>query len=261
MTLEGDGHGKIIVFKRKKSGDEYIAGPQREITINNIKSLAENGYMLRVAVINTKCSPPYTGSTQLTLKIKMKLSKEEKVEKGVEVEIENLTIKKTDKNFVVSGTVIGTNLNPEGKICEFDDVYIIADIKENSSSKYPELPEFYSIGWGCDVKGGKCLTKEEAEGIGITKYIISQFSLRPRWVWKNYGGLEKWRENAPSTVKMNFSGTIPLEYEGKTVRIRAKLVHAWGGPYANWPAMSYHHCIAYDGELRGNISVATSLSP
>jgi len=48
---------------------------------------------------------------------------------------------------------------------------------------------------------------------------------------------------------MNFSGTIPLEYEGKTVRIRAKLVHAWGGPYANWPAISYHHYIAYEGKL------------
>ena len=66
---------------------------------------------------------------------------------------------------------------------------------------------------------GKCLTKEEAEGVGITKYIISQFSLRPRWVWERYGGLEKWRGNAPSTVKMNFSGTIPLEYEGKLLEL------------------------------------------
>ena len=158
------------------------------------------------------------------------------------IKFENLTIKRTDKAFEVSGTVVGTNLNPKGQVCEFDDVDIIAEIKEGPSSKYPILPEWQNIGLGCAAKGKRCLTAEEVNGIGIKELVISHFSLRPRWVYK--------MKNPPSTKRARFEGTIPLKYAGKRTRIRATLTHSWGGPNSSWPAITYHHAIGYEGILK-----------
>ena len=68
-------------------------------------------------------------------------------------------------------------------------------------------------------------------------------------MWREYGGLGNWEKNAPSEVTKQFEGTIPLKYAGKTLRIRATLKHEWGGPYAAWPAFSFHHDIGYEGQL------------
>ncbi|MCD6257515.1 hypothetical protein J7J45_05575 [Candidatus Aerophobetes bacterium] len=173
------------------------------------------------------------------------------------IKFENLTIKETAKGFVVKGTVVGTNLNPKGQIVESDDVEIVADIKKNSSSRYPVLPDGMTIltPQGAETnywKSGRPLTKAEFEGRGIIKYTITSFPLRKASVWSIYGGLGVWRKRAPSTVRKSFEGVIPSEYTGKTLRIRATLKHTWGGPSANWPAFSFHHDIGYEGVLSGS---------
>ncbi len=172
------------------------------------------------------------------------------------IKFENLTIMETARGFVVKGTVVGTNLNPKGQIVESDDVEIIADIKESSSSIYPVLPDGMTIlaPQGAETnywRNGKPLTKVEFEGKGIIRYKIASFPLRKASVWSTYGGLGVWEKRAPSTVRKSFEGIIPSEYTGKTLRIRATLKHTWGGPYANWPAFSFHHDIGYEGVLSG----------
>jgi len=178
------------------------------------------------------------------------------------IKFENLTIKQTPKGFAVKGTIVGTNLNPRGQIVESDDVEIVADIKENSSSRYPVLPDGMTIltPQGAETnywKSGRPLTKAEFKGRGIIQYTITSFPLRKASVWSIYGGLGVWRKRAPSTVRKSFEGIIPSEYTGKTLRIRATLKHTWGGPSANWPAFSFHHDIGYDGVLSGSKTRAT----
>ncbi len=101
------------------------------------------------------------------------------------------------------------------------------------------------------------MTNEEYEGVGITQLNVAAFALRNSSVWQAYGGLGEWEKNAPAEVSKDFEGTIPLEYAGKVVRIRAFLRHQWGGPNAAWPAFSFHHDIGYEGQLQP----VTAVSP
>jgi hypothetical protein len=157
----------------------------------------------------------------------------------------------------VRGSVAANGLNPEGQIVENDDVSIIADIQKGPGSKYQELPEGmyvrepegvetpYTPGSG----PSNTMTHEEYYGVDIIAHSITGFPLRNATVWRAYGGLEDWSKNAPESVTKEFKGVIPLKYAGKTFRIRATLRHQWGGPFANWPAISFAHSIGYEGTL------------
>jgi len=174
------------------------------------------------------------------------------------IEVNKYRIDRTDKGFVINGTVTATDLNPPGQVVESDILSVVACIKQNSSSQYPKLPESryivyppgsvtaYTPGSGA----GGTMTKEEYEGIGIAKINVAGLPLRTIPVWSSYGGIRDWMNKAPSTVMMGFEGIVPLEYEGKEVKIVATLEHVWGGPYANWPAYSYAHAIVYEDILK-----------
>ena len=168
-----------------------------------------------------------------------------------------------EKGFVVKGTVTASGMNPKGQIVESDNMSINVDIKKEPGSVYQELPESMYIRkpTGCEssyTKGKKCMTLKQERGVDILVHVIAGMSMRNEPVWRAYGGLGEWHKNAPASVTKAFEGVIPfnilhkgkqVQIEGKQLRIRATLTHRWGGPYANWPAFSYHHDIAFEGVL------------
>jgi hypothetical protein len=173
------------------------------------------------------------------------------------IKFQRLTIEQAENGFVVTGAVQGSGLNDVG-IVESDRVAIYADVKGSANAKYGLLPQSMYIRppAGAETsytKGsgpGGTMTKAECYGTDIKSVSIASFKLRNEPVWRAYGGLTDWSKNAPDTVNSEFSGRIPLEYAGKTLRIRATLTHEWGGPYAWWPAFSFHHDIGYEGVLQ-----------
>ena len=116
------------------------------------------------------------------------------------IEVQKYKIERTDKGFVINGTVTATDLNPPGQVVESDGLSIVAYIRQDSSSQYPKLPDSryivyppgsvtpYTPGSGA----GGTMTKEEYEGIGIAKINVVGLPLRPTPVWSSYGGLEDW---------------------------------------------------------------------
>ncbi len=182
------------------------------------------------------------------------------------VRLKITSLKKVEnRGFVVKGTVLAGNLNPQGQIVETDTVTIFADIKMDSNSTYQVLPESMYIRQPakCEspyTKNRKCLTLKEERGIGISRGVVARLgNIRKSPVWRAYGGLGTWRKNAPESVAQSFEGVIPfsrhykgrlIQTEGKQVRIRATLQHTWGGPYAAWSAFSFHHDVGFDGELQ-----------
>lgn len=164
------------------------------------------------------------------------------------------SIEYTPEGFLVTGEVTASGLNPEGQIVVCDNVAIIADIKQDASSVYPTLPDGMIIRRPAECEtsltlGGACLTKAEADGISIKKHDIYGVRPRPCAVWEHYGGLGTWAAAAPPSVTSPISGTIPLEFAGEELRIRAQLRHEWGGPYAHWNAYSFHHSVGFEGVL------------
>ncbi len=158
---------------------------------------------------------------------------------GVSVELKGFHLERTDKGFLVKGSVVGSGLNTP--IPESDGVEVYAEIKMGPGARYPKLSQYYNIAAGCEQIAGKCLTKAEKEGVNIKSIRIATVALRPREVWLRYGGLGNWEKKAPDRVEKPFEGYIPLEYAGKEVRIRVTLTHVIGGPYAAWPGISYYH--------------------
>ena len=168
-----------------------------------------------------------------------------------------------EKGFVVKGTVTASGMNPKGQIVESDRVSVNVDIKKEPGSVYQELPESMYIRKpaGCEssyTKGKKCMTLKQERGVDILVHGIAGMSMRNEPVWRAYGGLGEWHKNAPASVTKAFEGVIPfniihkgkqVQIEGNQLRIRATLRHELGGPYANWPAFSYHHNIAFEGVL------------
>ncbi|MCJ7444816.1 MAG: DNRLRE domain-containing protein [Methanotrichaceae archaeon] len=171
--------------------------------------------------------------------------------------MDRFKLEPTDKGFTVNGTVTCTNLNPPGQVVEYDNLDVVAYIKESSSSQYPKLPESRYVVYpaGAETpytKGsgpGETMTKAEYEGVGIKRINIASIPIRPNPVWSNYGGLDDWQKKAPATVTKDFGGISPTEYDGKEARIVATLSHSWGGPYASWPAFSFSHSVAYEGRV------------
>ncbi len=160
---------------------------------------------------------------------------------GVSVALKGFQLQRTEKGFLVKGSVVGSGLNTP--IPESDEVEVIAEIQDGPGARYPALPQYYNIAAGCKTIGGKCLTEEQAKGHKVTVIRIAAVSLRPGQVWLRYGGLGNWEKRAPATVEKPFQGYIPLEYQGKTARIHVILTHIIGGPYANWPGISYYHAV------------------
>jgi len=173
------------------------------------------------------------------------------------VKFQGLTIEQAENGFVVNGSVRCSGLNDVG-IVESDRVEVCADIMESAGAKYGLLPESMYIrppagSETCYTKGsgvGETMTKVEYYGTDVKSFRVAAFALRNEPVWRAYGGLKDWTKKAPDTVTSEFTGTIPLQHAGKTLRIRASLTHHWGGPYAAWPAFSFHHDIGYEGVLR-----------
>ena len=150
------------------------------------------------------------------------------------------SIQHTEKGVLVKGTVTGSDLN-SGGIPEQDHVSIVVEVPTSSNFKYPEFYEWYSLRDSKYGKGKRLLTEEEVKGVNIKSILLFTAYLRPPTVWSRYGGLGEWEKKAPPKVTVDFSGIIPLEYAGKTVRIHAILKHVIGGPYAAWPGLLYNN--------------------
>ncbi|MFO8056445.1 MAG: hypothetical protein R6V10_04030 [bacterium] len=158
-------------------------------------------------------------------------------------------MERTEDGFLVKGSVTASDLNAGKGIVTHDDMYINADIKEGPGSKYQKLWESMYVRppKGAETpytKGsgpGDTMTKAEKNGVNLAKVGLASFELRKSPVWKAYGGLGEWKKNAPSTVIKKFEGKIPLNYEGKSARVRATLKRSVGGPHAAWPAFFFFH--------------------
>ncbi len=167
--------------------------------------------------------------------------------KAQQVSLSNVQIKNSSEGFVVSGTVNSTDLNPEKQIVESDYLSVLAEIPIESSYSFPLLWESMVIRPPAEAetpytKGGKYLSKIEFNGQNIeTVKLLGSSAIRKVTVWREYGGLNEWRNNAPESVETDFEGVIPVEYSGLQVRIRATLKHTFGGPYAAWSAYTFAH--------------------
>ncbi len=192
---------------------------------------------------------------------------------AISVSLSITSVEKSEekKGYIIKGEVTASDLNPKGQIVESDSMTIFADIKIDSGSVYQELPEGMYIRKpaGCEssyTKGKKCMTLKEERGVCISRGVVTGLGdIRISPVWRAYGGLGVWDKKAPKSVTKTFEGVIPftrhykgeqIQVEGKEVRIRATLQHRWGGPYAAWPAFSFHHDIGFEGVLQtGGMSV------
>ncbi len=157
------------------------------------------------------------------------------------------------ENYIIKGTIEASNLNPEGQLPESDIVTIYADILKEKDGVFPTLPDSLWITKG-EVKNGKVLTEEELNGKHCTTLSLWSWTVRVD-AWKEGAGEKDGHfyfdaSKMKSSYKKEFVITIPKQYANSTVRIRAFLNHSWGGPFAAWPAFSYHHTIIYQGKLK-----------
>ncbi len=155
------------------------------------------------------------------------------------VKLGDIDAKVIKDGIEISGTVTGSGLKEP--IPVYDQVTIRAELKNGSDSIYPKFGKYYWIAKSCVTGEHGCLTKIENEGKNVTIRDIASFYLRKTPVWLAYGGLGKWEKNAPATVTKKFKGIIGKEFCGKRVRIHAILKYVIGGPYANWPGISFYH--------------------
>jgi len=153
-------------------------------------------------------------------------------------------IEKSGDSLIFTGEVEGTNLN-EGGIPEYDFASLYCEIPISSNYVYPVFYEWYGVATNCYGYKGGCATEEQIHGKNIKTFILYENFLRPPNVWYKYGGLGEWEKKAPNTVKINFTGKVPIEYLGKKARLHVRLKHAVGGPNAAWPGITYYHRAAY----------------
>ncbi len=158
------------------------------------------------------------------------------------------------ENYILKGHIIALDLNPEGQMPEDDDVTIYMDIMLKDGGKWPVLPDGYWIRSG-EVKNKKVLTAEELSGTNCKTVSLWSWAVRRR-AWgagagtNANGGFSYDASKVQDTYKNDFEIKIPKTYADKIVRIRVFLNHSWGGPFAAWPAFSYHHTILYTGKLK-----------
>ncbi len=149
-------------------------------------------------------------------------------------------IEKSGDSLIFTGEVKGINLN-SGGIPEYDHAGLYCEIPVSSNYIYPVFYEWYGIATNCYGYKGGCATEEQIHGKNIKSFTLYEGFLRPPNVWYKYGGLGQWEKKAPDTVKVTFTGKVPLEYMGKKARIHVLLKHVIGGPNAAWPGISYYH--------------------
>lgn len=155
------------------------------------------------------------------------------------IKIDSVNIHNLNDKILIEGEFTATGLNTP--IPEKDEVNIYIEIKTTPDAKYPIFYKFYNIAQGCLVMNSNCISTVEEKGVNINSFIIFSSLLRDTPVWLKYGGLNEWNKKAPDTVKMKFKGTIPKTYTQYGSRIHAVLTQVIGGPYANWPGISYYH--------------------
>ncbi len=163
------------------------------------------------------------------------------------------SIKFDGNYYIIKGIVRVSDLNPKGQLPEKDIVTIYADILKNSEGKFPVLPDSLWITHG-EVKNNKVLTDAELRGTNCITLRLWEWVVRQD-AWKEGAGEKDGHfhfdsSKMKSSYESKFEIKIPKEYAGNTVRIRAFLNHSWGGPFAAWPAFSYHHTIIYQGKLK-----------
>ncbi len=174
------------------------------------------------------------------------------------------------ENYIIKGHIALSELNPKGQLPEADDVGIAMDVIEENG-KFPMLPESMYIRQpeGCETPytlNGKCLTNEEYYGKNCKTISLWSWSVR-RNAWEAgagtgpNGGFSYDASKVKSQYDADFEIKIPKEYADKTVRIRVDLTHSWGGPFASWPAFSFHHKILYSGTLKDIVSTGPKESP
>ncbi len=161
-------------------------------------------------------------------------------EKKPDITFKITKIEKSGDSLVFTGEVKGINLN-SGGIPEYDYASLYCEIPVSSNYIYPVFYEWYGIATNCYGYQGRCATQEQIQGKNIKSFTLYDGFLRPANVWYKYGGLGEWEKKAPDTVKVNFTGKVPLEYMGKKARLHVLLKHVVGGPNAAWPGISYYH--------------------
>lgn len=174
------------------------------------------------------------------------------------------------ENYIIKGHVALSKLNPEGQIPESDDAAIVMDVIEKDG-EFPMLPESMYIRkpGKCEtpyILNGKCLTNEEYYGkncktISLWSWHIRQEAWRAGAGTGPNGGFSYDAGKVQSKYDTDFEIKIPKEYADKTIRIRVDLTHSWGGPFASWPAFSFHHKVLYSGTLKNVISSGSKESP
>jgi hypothetical protein len=162
---------------------------------------------------------------------------------GPAVTISNVKVWRTSKGYKVTGEYQARNLNQWG-IPEHDTLQVLADIKLTADAIYPERPTGMTIRKPAHAetsftRGGKHLTRAEMQGTNVAVVNVWSAAIRPGSVWRRHGGINEWEKNAPDTVEGKFEGMVPLEYGDKPLRLRARLTHNYGGPYAAWPGVIY----------------------
>ena len=143
-------------------------------------------------------------------------------------------------NFIITGTVEASGLNPRGQIPWSDYVRIYVDIMNAPDAVYGILPDRLMRVLGPDgrythvyTKGGIPLTGKQVSGTDVRRWGLHPpdgvvgFHMRDHPVWRVYGGITDWVKNAPSSATHPFWGQIPLSEKGKRYRIRAELDHRW----------------------------------
>lgn len=174
------------------------------------------------------------------------------------------------ENYIIKGHIALSELNPEGQMPESDDVVIVMDIIEEDG-KFPLLPESMYIRppGECETPytlNGKCLTNEEYYGkncktVSLWSWYVRQDAWRAGAGTGPNGGFSYDASKVQSQYDTDFEIKIPKEYADKTIRIRVDLTHRWGGPFANWPAFSFHHEVLYSGTLKDIVSSGPKESP
>ncbi|MFC2156581.1 hypothetical protein ACFLT9_01960 [Acidobacteriota bacterium] len=177
---------------------------------------------------------------------------------GQEVRLQVVSVESEGQDLLIKGRISASGLNAMG-VPESDTVKIIVDIKNGPDSVYPLLQD--AVGHtppdGAEtnlIKDNRFMTKEEFLGSDIERLELVKIELRPASVWENHGGMDEWENSAPDRVEKEFDCRIPQSHEGKVVRIRAELIHVWGGPHVWQPGINFFHDVGFEGELKPGVS-------
>ena len=174
------------------------------------------------------------------------------------------------ENYIIKGRIKVSDLNPEGQLPEDDDASIVLDILGENGT-FPVFPDrmYIRAPSTCEtsyIKNKKCLTNEEYYGkncktIGLWSWTVRRMAWQAGAGTDENGGFKFDRSKLKDSYEKDFKIKIPKKFADSTVRLRADLNHSWGGPFASWPAFSFHHTILYEGKLKEIIAGKPKESP